>query len=121
MGHDRAEVQDLHHALGAPSLCARRRPHKVLGRVVIQRKLLRIATSRRGAGVVERAGFENRYTLTGIQGSNPCLSVKTRSFDTAFGALGEVSEWLKEHAWKACIRETVSRVRIPPSPFFFPR
>ena len=30
--------------------------------------------------------------------------------------VGEVSEWLKEHAWKACVRETVPRVRIPPSP-----
>ena len=29
---------------------------------------------------------------------------------------GDVSEWLKEHAWKVCIRETVSRVRISPSP-----
>jgi hypothetical protein len=29
---------------------------------------------------------------------------------------GEVSEWLKEHAWKVCIQEIVSRVRIPPSP-----
>ncbi len=29
---------------------------------------------------------------------------------------GEVSERLKEHAWKVCIRENVSRVRIPPSP-----
>ncbi len=29
---------------------------------------------------------------------------------------GEVSEWLKEHAWKACIEETLSRVRIPLSP-----
>jgi hypothetical protein len=27
-----------------------------------------------------------------------------------------VAEWLKAHAWKACIRETVSWVRIPPSP-----
>ena len=27
-----------------------------------------------------------------------------------------MSEWLKEHAWKACVRETVPRVRIPPSP-----
>ncbi len=30
--------------------------------------------------------------------------------------IGELSEWLKEHAWKVCIRETVSRVRIPHSP-----
>ena len=30
--------------------------------------------------------------------------------------IGEVAEWLKAHAWKACIRETVSGVRIPSSP-----
>ena len=29
---------------------------------------------------------------------------------------GGVAEWLKAHAWKVCIRETVSRVRIPPPP-----
>ena len=29
---------------------------------------------------------------------------------------GEVAEWLKAHAWKACIRATVSGVRIPSSP-----
>ena len=28
----------------------------------------------RGAGVVERGGLENRWTFTGSQGSNPCLS-----------------------------------------------
>ncbi len=36
---------------------------------------------------------------------------------------GEVAEWLKAHAWNACIRATVSRVRIPLSPpalFFHP-
>ena len=31
---------------------------------------------------------------------------------------GEVAERLKAHAWKACKRETVSRVRIPFSPPF---
>ena len=30
--------------------------------------------------------------------------------------IGEVAEWLKAHAWKACKRATVSRVRIPFSP-----
>ncbi len=30
--------------------------------------------------------------------------------------LGEMAEWFKAHAWKACKRETVSRVRIPLSP-----
>jgi hypothetical protein len=28
-----------------------------------------------------------------------------------------VAEWFKAHAWKACGRETVSRVRISPHPF----
>ena len=30
--------------------------------------------------------------------------------------IGEVAEWLKAHAWKACIGETLSWVRIPFSP-----
>ena len=29
---------------------------------------------------------------------------------------GEVAEWFKAHAWNACVRESVPRVRIPPSP-----
>ncbi len=29
---------------------------------------------------------------------------------------GEVSEWPKEHDWKSCVRVTVPRVQIPPSP-----
>ncbi len=29
---------------------------------------------------------------------------------------GEVAEWFKAHAWKACIEETLSWVRIPSSP-----
>src|SRR5208282_5504780 len=33
-----------------------------------------------------------------------------------FPCHGEVSEWLKEHAWKACVGETQPWVRIPPSP-----
>jgi hypothetical protein len=27
-----------------------------------------------------------------------------------------MAEWLKAHAWKACVRETVPWVRIPLSP-----
>ena len=30
--------------------------------------------------------------------------------------LGEVAEWLKAHAWKACKGATLSWVRIPFSP-----
>ena len=29
---------------------------------------------------------------------------------------GEVSEWLKVHAWKACVGESLPGVRISPSP-----
>src|SRR5713226_3081793 len=29
---------------------------------------------------------------------------------------GEMAEWLKAHAWKACLGETLTRVRIPLSP-----
>ena len=29
---------------------------------------------------------------------------------------GEVSEWLKVHAWKACVGENLPGVQIPPSP-----
>ena len=29
---------------------------------------------------------------------------------------GEMSEWFKEHAWKACVGETLPGVRIPLSP-----
>ena len=32
------------------------------------------------------------------------------------GPPGEMAEWLKAHAWKACVRETVPWVRIPLSP-----
>src|SRR5579871_4244345 len=35
------------------------------------------------------------------------------------GPQGEMAEWLKAHAWKACVRETVPWVRIPLSPPLF--
>src|SRR5665647_1140382 len=35
-------------------------------------------------------------------------------------ASGEMAEWLKAHAWKACVRETVPWVRIPLSPPAWP-
>lgn len=38
--------------------------------------------------------------------------------ETGLGPAGEMSEWLKEHAWKACVGVTLPRVRIPLSPLF---
>src|SRR6202021_3032588 len=31
-------------------------------------------------------------------------------------SIGEMAEWLKAHAWKACLGETLTWVRIPVSP-----
>ncbi len=42
------------------------------------------------------------------------LSLACKSAET--DALGGVAEWLKAHAWKACLRETVTWVRIPLPP-----
>ena len=39
-----------------------------------------------------------------------------RRFESSRVYQGEMSEWLKEHAWKACKWVTVSGVRIPVSP-----
>ena len=36
-----------------------------------------------------------------------------------FVIFGEMAEWFKAHAWKACLGETLSWVRIPLSPPFF--
>src|SRR5579859_5332075 len=59
---------------------------------------------RRGGRVVEGAQRAFGARLSG-------KGVRLRAH-----AVGEVAEWLKAHAWKVCIRETVSRVRIPLSP-----
>ncbi len=32
--------------------------------------------------------------------------------------LGRVAEWFKAHAWKACVLETVPRVRISLRPYY---
>ncbi len=43
---------------------------------------------------------------------------KRLGFDYNFG---EVSEWLKVHAWKACVGASLPGVRISPSPPFHVR
>ncbi len=49
-------------------------------------------------------------TLHGVQGFESLPLRHDRKLP------GEVSEWPKEHAWKACVGVTPPRVRIPPSP-----
>lgn len=50
-----------------------------------------------------------------LRGSAGAASVVRRCHATRCAA-GGVAERLKAHAWKVCMRETVSRVRIPPPP-----
>jgi hypothetical protein len=49
----------------------------------------------------------------------PCALVISRWFSYRGPRAGEMAERLKAHAWKACVRESVPRVRIPVSPPFF--
>jgi hypothetical protein len=51
---------------------------------------------------------------------NRACSHKTDSYKGApltFGN-GKMAEWFKAHAWNACLRESVTRVRIPLFPPF---
>lgn len=49
------------------------------------------------------------------------LGLESRAHGRHKQRAGQVAEWLKAHAWKVCIRETVSRVRIPPCPPSIPQ
>src|SRR5690348_4024588 len=59
----------------------------------------------------QRAGARGaiREFLAGLSGEG-------RWYIGRISCAGGVAEWLKAHAWKACIRETVSWVRIPLPP-----
>ena len=78
--------------------------------------------------MVEGTGLENRHTGNRYREfeSHPVrVDDETRIAECGGPAssaflvphcVGWVAEWLKAHAWKACGRETVSRVRISPHP-----
>ena len=77
--------------------------------------------------ILRRSNYRRRGPMTAATKTTNRRSAGERLFIAFRGAdayyfsresaPGEVSEWLKEHAWKACVWETVPRVRIPPSPF----
>ncbi len=85
-----------------------------------------------GGREAEGAGLENRYTVTPYREfeSHPVRARTMRNEEqgvrtsiswllvarSSLHARGWVAEWLKAHAWKACGRATVSRVRISPHP-----
>src|SRR5215203_3713197 len=59
------------------------------------------------------ASAYTRFGLSALRRSPTVARIETRR--------GGVAEWLKAHAWNACIPETVSRVRIPlPPPYRSP-
>ncbi len=76
---------------------------------------------RRQGRKVARGGWAGFYIDPGsasrlISAPSSFLSVAPRLPDKT---PGEVTEWSNVHDWKSCVRETVPRVRIPPSPPFF--
>jgi hypothetical protein len=50
-----------------------------------------------------------------INFANACI-LPSRRVRLVISTCGEMAEWLKAHAWKACLGETLTRVRIPLSP-----
>ncbi len=94
-------------------ICARQRP-------ATGKNPLRWPVRRRGVAVVS-ANLPNIFNQLG----KFCAST-LRSLAKSASALqerppGEMAEWLKAHAWKACVRETVPWVRIPLSPPLCPK
>ena len=70
--------------------------------------------------IFSEACFIDESTLKGRRGNETKSREKSGSFcgqmTCAIVSDGEMSEWLKELAWKACKRENVSWVRIPLPP-----
>ena len=58
----------------------------------------------------ECTGLENRHAHWASGGQIPPPPLVKNNYT------GEVAEWLKAHAWKACLHSRVTWVRIPPSP-----
>ncbi len=64
----------------------------------------------------------NHFSLKSEYFQDKRIKIKLEGYDipgyTKCSLFGGVSEWPIEHAWKACKRESVSWVRIPPPPKF---
>ena len=74
-------------------------------------------TSRRCRHDGGGAGFPNKFNELGkFQRDRARASLAKSFLPLQERASGEMAEWLKAHAWKACVRETVPWVRIPLSP-----
>ncbi len=68
---------------------------------------------------IPRGSYQEANVILESRHHDVSIAGRKRSRCLAQIGHGEVSEWLKEHAWKACSREIVTWVRIPPSPPYF--
>src|SRR5215510_15722237 len=95
--------------------CSRSERPRLLGDLAVL--LLRTRVSLSSAG--RPLAIRSTKTPTGLGhnlGHNWLFGSITVPLSARFKKHGEMSEWLKEHAWKACVEETLPWVRIPLSP-----
>src|SRR5205814_1177091 len=96
-----------------------RLPQVVLSQYPLRRKL---PTLRRSCSKSALASCGSVSSPIESKGSIPPLRMRWKSpcqYPNRYA--GEMAEWLKAHAWKACLLERVTWVRIPLSPpAFYP-
>src|ERR1700722_3739366 len=66
--------------------------------------------------ILHRLELTNPAISSQSCGSSPAPIELKRSRFSSPAFVGEMAEWLKAHAWKACLLERVTWVRIPLSP-----
>src|SRR3954463_10806375 len=66
-----------------------------------------------------RSKYSNKFNELGKFPPPPLGRLAKSLLPLQESASGEMAEWLKAHAWKACVRETVPWVRIPLSPPYY--
>ncbi len=113
LGHQKRKPKSLSHRHGSPS--------GLLGAVQISRRQAADSGSLQGAADARLASgacqncqyFSMAWIIFAARVRRPLQKL---SHPFKRGPQGEMAEWLKAHAWKACVRETVPWVRIPLSP-----
>ncbi len=64
--------------------------------------------------LMEKILLDEEHHIDWLEGQARSAAARIRT--TASYGAGEMAEWLKAHAWKACLLERVTWVRIPLSP-----
>src|SRR5262245_64026536 len=90
------------------------RPHRDVSRT--RQRTYRLRRERRGQRALgQLSGFVCADARDRARGAGFSLKLAGLYYPRR-NSSGGMAEWLKAHAWKACIRETVSWVRIPLPP-----